>query len=60
MFPPPATGDPYTLIPAGAPNPGFQGVLVGWDSVRFFWGLAAQQGWMDLLNITNIGKVTLV
>ena len=60
MEAPPPTGDPYDLIPQGTTNPGFTGVLAAWNTVRWFWGGTAQQGWIDLINIQGIDAGTLV
>ena len=60
MLPPPPTGDPYDYVPGGIPNEGSVGVLKAWDTLRWFWGGTAQQGWLDLVNIERIGPDTLV
>jgi hypothetical protein len=51
MTEPPPTGNPFDYVPAGAPNRNAQGVLIGWEAVRFFWGQAAQEAWYDLQHI---------
>ncbi len=56
---PPQTGNPYDFVPRDATNPGCQGVVVGWDAVRYLHGAVLPQAWMDLELIRTGPRVTL-
>lgn len=60
MIPAPPTGNVYDYIDPSQPNAGSMGVVKAWDTLRFFWGGTAQQGWQDLVNITAAGADMLV
>lgn len=60
MEPAPPSGNPYDYVDTSAPNPGSMGVAKAWDTLRWFWGGTAQQGWADLVNIAAAGPDMLV
>lgn len=55
MEQPPFSGDPYDFVQTGATNYGLQGVQVGWDSIRYFWGTVVNEAVNDLLAAQGIG-----
>lgn len=57
MDTPPLVGDPYQFTAYTGPNQGQNGVIVGWDSVRYFWGTVAQQAVADLAAINGGGGI---
>ena len=60
MLPAPPTGNPYDYVDPSQPNRGSMGVVKAWDTLRFFWGGTAQQGFVDLVNIAAAGPDLLV
>lgn len=57
MDAPPLVGSPYQFVDYQGANQGQNGVAVGFDAIRYFWGTVAQQGVQDLVNIQAGGGV---
>lgn len=55
MLAPPATGDPFDLIPPGTTNAHYTGGVVAWDAFRQFYGGVINGGWNQLQTAKNIG-----
>lgn len=52
MEAPPLFGDVYQFTTYQGPNQGQNGVIVAWDSIRYFWGTVINEGVNDLQAIT--------
>lgn len=46
--PPPASGDVYSYIGPGTPNPGWLGVQVGWATLTQILGIYSRNMWGDI------------